>query len=164
MLQKAEEITRLFRERKPDIALLDEFEKMLRWPAPEQAVLHGESGGRDHAQPLQYGQSSGCGWNARLVSAAIGFKHASEARAWKTLRSKAAQHVLFSKFVLDLPAGVPGSLNDFPCAADHGHVMLMLPEIPAGDVVQAPPGAWIVNKRRCLLGAGFSRGAGREDS
>jgi len=43
-------------------------------------------------------------------------------------------------------------------SADHGHVML--PEIPAGDVVQGPPGGWLENKRRCRLGSGLSGGSG----
>jgi len=43
-------------------------------------------------------------------------------------------------------------------SADHGH--MMLPEIPPGDVVQAPPGDWLENKRRCRLGAGLSGAAG----
>ena len=43
-------------------------------------------------------------------------------------------------------------------SADHGH--MMLPEIPAGDVVQTPPGGWMENKRRCRLGSGLSKAAG----
>ncbi len=43
-------------------------------------------------------------------------------------------------------------------SADHGHVML--PEIPAGDVVQSLPGGWLENKRRCRLGSGLSGGPG----
>jgi hypothetical protein len=42
--------------------------------------------------------------------------------------------------------------------ADHGH--MMLPEIPAGDIVQTPPGGWLENKRRCRLGSGLSGSAG----
>lgn len=42
--------------------------------------------------------------------------------------------------------------------ADHGHVML--PEIPAGDVVLSPPGTWLESKRRCRLGKGLSGGQG----
>jgi hypothetical protein len=43
-------------------------------------------------------------------------------------------------------------------SSDHGH--MMLPEIPAGDVVQSPPGGWLENKRRCRLGSGLSGGPG----
>jgi hypothetical protein len=39
-------------------------------------------------------------------------------------------------------------------SADHGHVLL--PEIPPGDVVAAPPGNWLKSKRRCRLGSGLS--------
>jgi PglZ domain len=35
-------------------------------------------------------------------------------------------------------------------AADHGHVLL--PEVLPGDVVRAPPGEWLLAKRRCRLG------------
>jgi hypothetical protein len=38
-------------------------------------------------------------------------------------------------------------------AADHGHVLL--PEVPPGDVVAAPPGSWLKSKRRCRLGSGL---------
>jgi hypothetical protein len=39
-------------------------------------------------------------------------------------------------------------------SADHGHVLL--PEVPAGDVVAAPPGRWLKTKRRCRLGGGLA--------
>ncbi|MDP9366440.1 MAG: PglZ domain-containing protein, partial [Chloroflexota bacterium] len=35
-------------------------------------------------------------------------------------------------------------------AADHGHVLV--PELPAGEVVPAPAGEWLLRKRRSLLG------------
>jgi hypothetical protein len=43
-------------------------------------------------------------------------------------------------------------------SADHGH--MMLPEIPAGDVVKSPPGGWPASKRRCLLGSGLTERPG----
>lgn len=39
-------------------------------------------------------------------------------------------------------------------SADHGHVLL--PEVPPGDVVAAPPGTWLKSKRRCRLGRGLA--------
>lgn len=39
--------------------------------------------------------------------------------------------------------------------ADHGHVLL--PDLPAGDVVSTPPGEWPVEKRRCRLGRSTSQ-------
>jgi hypothetical protein len=39
-------------------------------------------------------------------------------------------------------------------SADHGHVLL--PEVPAGDVVAGPPGTWLKSKRRCRLGSGLA--------
>ncbi len=48
--------------------------------------------------------------------------------------------------------------SDFVYAADHGFVLL--PEVAAGDVVQEPPGQWLLRKRRSRLGkaAGTSVG------
>jgi len=43
-------------------------------------------------------------------------------------------------------------------SADHGHVLL--PEVPAGDVVAAPPGTWLKSKRRCRLGQGLAETPG----
>lgn len=40
--------------------------------------------------------------------------------------------------------------QNFVYAADHGHVLL--PEVPPGDVLPAPPGSWKLRKRRCRLG------------
>jgi hypothetical protein len=48
--------------------------------------------------------------------------------------------------------------NRVVIASDHGH--MLLPEIPAGDVVGSPPGVWLENKRRCRLGSGLSGAAG----
>jgi hypothetical protein len=42
--------------------------------------------------------------------------------------------------------------------ADHGHVLL--PEVPAGDVVATPPGRWLKTKRRCCLGSGLAATTG----
>ena len=39
-------------------------------------------------------------------------------------------------------------------SADHGHVLL--PEVPPGDVVAAPQGAWLKSKRRCRLGSSLA--------
>ena len=39
-------------------------------------------------------------------------------------------------------------------SADHGYVLL--PEVPAGDVVAAPPGRWLKTKRRCRVGSGLA--------
>jgi hypothetical protein len=53
---------------------------------------------------------------------------------------------------------VSQGFNNVVIASDHGH--MMRPEIPAGDVVQTPPGEWLASKRRCLLGSGLSETAG----
>jgi hypothetical protein len=49
---------------------------------------------------------------------------------------------------------VSQGFNRVLIASDHGH--MMLPEIPSGDVVHAPPGGWPASKRRCLLGSGLA--------
>ncbi len=46
----------------------------------------------------------------------------------------------------------------FVYAADHGHILL--PEVPPGDVVAEPPGAWKKAKRRCRLGSSHSSSPG----
>jgi hypothetical protein len=43
-------------------------------------------------------------------------------------------------------------------SADHGHVLL--PEIPAGDVLPTPPGDWKARKRRSLLGQSLAPAPG----
>jgi hypothetical protein len=43
-------------------------------------------------------------------------------------------------------------------SADHGHVLL--PEVPAGDVLPAPPGDWKARKRRSLLGKSIAPAPG----
>lgn len=70
--------------------------------------------------------------------------------------------LLISEVIGDLKA-VAHRLSDLGFsklvfAADHGHVLL--PEIPPGDALSAPPGHWRLRKRRALLGAGQGRTAG----
>jgi hypothetical protein len=43
-------------------------------------------------------------------------------------------------------------------SADHGHVLL--PEVPAGDVLPAPPGDWKARKRRSLVGRSIAPAPG----
>ena len=43
-------------------------------------------------------------------------------------------------------------------AADHGHVLL--PEVPAGDVLKGPEGTWLLSKRRCRLGTSLATAEG----
>ena len=125
MPQKAEEITRLFREGEPSISLLDGLEKVQHWP-----LLHGvfrtETSADiialalgDTAKAREVDEKPGCIEELlRLFEAAVGFKPTSEARKWKTLRVKGAGHVLFSEFLFDLPEGEPDSLSAVPRASD----------------------------------------------
>jgi len=123
MPHKAEEITRLFREGKPDIALLDGLEKTQRWPLLND-VFRTETAADvvalslcDTAKAKEVDNKPGCIEELlRLYESAVGFKPASESRKWKTLRPKAAECVLFSEFLFDLPEGAPDALSAVPRA------------------------------------------------
>lgn len=120
---KADEITRLFREGKPDIALLDGLEKTQRWPilndvfrteTPAEIIA---SALCNKAKTEEVDAKPGCiDELLRLFDAAVGFKPSSETRKWKTLRPKAAEYVLFSEFIFDLPNGAPDALSAVPRA------------------------------------------------
>jgi len=120
---KADEITRLFREGKPDIALLDGLEKTQRWPLLND-VFRTETPAEiiaaalcDTAKAKEAAAKPGCVDELlRLLAAAVGFKHTGGDRDWNVLRPKAAEYILFSEFVLDLPAGVPDALSAVPRA------------------------------------------------
>jgi hypothetical protein len=123
MPQKADEIARLFREGKPDIALLDGLEKIQRWPLLNNVfrtetpaeVIASALCNTDKAEAVD--DKPGCIEELlRLFETAVGFKPVSESRKWKTLRPKAAEYVLFSEFLFDLPSGAPDSLSAVPRA------------------------------------------------
>lgn len=123
MPQKAEEITRLFHEGKPDVALLDGLEESRRWPLLKE-VFRTETPTEiiaaalcDTAKAEAVDAKPGCiGELLRLFEAAVGFKPASGSRKWETLRPKAAEHILFSEFVFDLPESLPDALSAAPRA------------------------------------------------
>ena len=123
MPEKADEITRLFREGKPDIALLDGLEKMQRWPLL-QDVFGTETPADivalalcEAAKAKAVDDKPGCIQELlRLFESAIDFKPAPESQKWKTLRPKAAEQVLFSEFLFDLPDGAPDALSAVPRA------------------------------------------------
>lgn len=123
MPDKADEITRLFREGKPDIALLDGLEKTQRWPLLND-VFRTET-------PAEIIAAALCDTTKaeavddkpgsieellRLFESAVGFKPASGFRKWKALRPKAAEYIFFSEFVFDLPESVPDALSAVPRA------------------------------------------------
>jgi hypothetical protein len=123
MPEKAEEITRLFHEGKPDIALLDNLEKTQHWPLLNE-VFHTETpadiiasalGDEDKAEAVD-GKPGCTAELLRMLESAVGFKPASAARKWKTIRSKAAEFILFSEFIFDLPNPPPDSLEAVPRA------------------------------------------------
>lgn len=123
MPAKADEITRLFREGKPDISILDDLEKTQRWPLLND-VFRTETPAEIIAAALcntakadAVDDKPGCIEELlRLFETVVGFKPASGSRKWKALRPKVAEYILFSEFVFDLPAGVPDALNAVPRA------------------------------------------------
>lgn len=125
MPEKSDEITRLFREGKPTIALLDGLEEVQRWPILNE-VFCTENSAEIVALALcnavkakEVDDKPGCIEELlRLFESAVGFKPASESRKWKTLRLKAGEHVLFSEFVFDLPGGTPDALSAVPHSGD----------------------------------------------
>jgi hypothetical protein len=124
MPQKADEITRLFHEGRPDIALLDGLEKTQSRPLIKQ-VFNTTSEADvialalcDAAKAKAVDETPGCIEELlRLVASAVGFKPTGDDRTWKTIRNKAAEYMLFSEFVLDLPDGAPESVSAVPRAA-----------------------------------------------
>jgi len=120
---KADEITRLFREGKPDIALLDGLEKTQRWPLLND-VFRTETPAEiiaaalcDTAKAKEAAAKPGCVDELlRLLAAAVGFKHTGGGRDWNVLRPKAAEYIFFSEFVFDLPESVPDALSAVPRA------------------------------------------------
>jgi len=120
---KADEITRLFREGKPDIALLDGLEKTQRWPllndvfrteTPTEIIAAALC---NTAKAKEAADKPGCVDELlRLLADAVGFKPTGGGRDWNVLRPKAAEYILFSEFVFDLPGSVPDALNAVPRA------------------------------------------------
>ena len=123
MPDKADEITRLFREGKPDIALLDGLEKTQRWPLLND-VFRTETPAEiiaaalcNTAKAKEAAAKPGCVDELlRLLAAAVGFKHTGGDRDWNVLRPKAAEYIFFSEFVFDLPESVPDALSAVPRA------------------------------------------------
>ncbi|MHB8782131.1 MAG: PglZ domain-containing protein [Desulfobacteria bacterium] len=123
MPQKAEEITRLFFEGKPTVALLDGLEQAGYWPLLNE-VFRTETPADvialalcDIAKAKKVDENQGCIQELlRLLESAVGFIPASGARKWKTSRPKAAEYVLFSEFLFDFPELIPDSLSAVPRA------------------------------------------------
>jgi hypothetical protein len=120
---KADEITRLFREGKPDMALLDALVQTRRWPilnnvfkteTPAEIIAAALC---DDAKARLVDAKPGCMEELlRLLETSVGFKPKGESRQWETLRAKAAEYILFSEFVFDLSERVPDALSAVPRA------------------------------------------------
>lgn len=131
MPQKAEEISRLFSEGRPDIALLDRLEKTQRWPLLNK-MFHTESPADvialslcDISKARDVDSTPGCIQELlRLYESSVGFKNASKTRTWKSIRAKAAEYVLFSEFVLDMKDNPPESLSAVPRVERNGKTVI----------------------------------------
>ena len=118
---KTEEITRLFREGKPDVELLDGLDKAQRWPLVSD-VFHTENPVDvialaicDLPKAEAVDAKPGCVTELlRLFESTIGFKPSAGPVKWKNQRPIAAQLVLFSEFLFDLPSGAPDALSAVP--------------------------------------------------
>lgn len=127
----AGEITRLFREGKPNITLLDGLEKAQRWPllndifgteTPAEIVALALC---DVTKTEKVDEKPGCIEELlRLFESAVGFRPVSTSRKWKTLRPKAAEYVLFSEFAFDSPQGVPDALGAVPRASSDSNSLV----------------------------------------
>lgn len=123
MPERAEDITRLFREGRPDIALLDGLEETQHWPllndlfrseTPAEIIAMALC---DTARAAALDARPGAiAELLRMLDAAIGFRATATPRDWQTLRPLAAEHLLFSEFIFDLPDAPPDALSAVPRA------------------------------------------------
>ena len=124
MPEKADEITRMFREGRPDISLLDTLEKSHSWPIIKKVFGTTSNGDVialalcDAIRAEAVDGTPGCFEElVRFMESAVGFKSEDKYRSWKTTRERAIEYVLFSEFVFDLPDGAPESISAVPRAA-----------------------------------------------
>jgi hypothetical protein len=103
---KADEIIRLFREGRPDIALLDSLDKTQQWPLLNEVFCTETPADimalavTDTAKAKKVDEKPGCVKELiRLFESVVGFKPVSEARKWKSIRPKAAEYIFFSEFL-----------------------------------------------------------------
>jgi len=123
--EKAEEITRLFREGRPTISILDGLESVQRYPILRQTF--------DSESPIEIIAVALCNPRKektiddmpgslpefiRLVDESIGYKPSTKTKSWKTIRERLADYILFSEFIFDLPEGIPESMNTIDRADD----------------------------------------------
>jgi len=115
---RSDEITRLFREGKPTLSLLDSLNKAQRYPLINQ-IFGTESASEviafalcDKAKAEAIERTPGCIEElARLLDASVGFRLPEHAKDWKTFRETLGKYILFSEFVFDLPEKIPDSLS-----------------------------------------------------
>jgi hypothetical protein len=115
---RSDEITRLFREGKPTISLLDSLKKAQRYPLINQ-IFRTESASEviafalcDKAKAEAIERTPGCIEElARLLNASVGFSLPGQAKDWKTFRETLGKYILFTEFVFDLPEKIPDSLS-----------------------------------------------------
>ena len=131
MPEKADEITRLFREGRPDIALLDDLDKARTWPVLN-SVFRTESPAEVIALALCHkakvkavDDTPGCLEELlHLLGFSVGFQPAGEGRKWKEIRKQVVEYLLFSEFVFDLPDGAPEALSAVSRAPEEAKVIV----------------------------------------
>ena len=122
MPDRADEISRMFQEGRPSIALLDGLDKSQRYPVVRE-VLGTESPADviavalcDDRKAEAVRRTAGCLEEVRrLLEAEIGFQ-APKSKTWKEVRRQLGTYVLISEFAFDLPKGLPDALSAVPKA------------------------------------------------
>lgn len=125
MPERADEITRLFREGRPTIVLLDGLDKSQRYPLLREA-LGTESPSEvlavalcDEKRADAVRRTAGCLEEIRrFLEVEVGFE-APKGKSWKDTRARLGAFVLFSEIAFDL-GGMPAALNAVPRAGESG--------------------------------------------
>lgn len=91
-----------------------------------------------------------------LVVRSLDIDDSGEARSLTHARTEMARVIGDIKRAVDRL--IVQGFRTFIVASDHGHILL--PEIPAGDVIAEPDGAWAYRKRRALVGRVIGKATG----
>ncbi len=120
---QADQITRMFAEGGPTLAMLDRLQQASSSPLLREAIGT-ESPSEamalvlcDEAKAKRVEQVEGCTAELmRLLEARAGFKPAGKTRSFTTIQKQLGNYVLVSELALDLPQAMPDSLSAVPRA------------------------------------------------